>query len=60
MKIYNVEQAKNQLNQLIEMGYKNFCPDCLSGLEETEDGILYCPNEMCLNEEQQKISEILK
>ena len=35
-----------------------FCPDCLSELAKTEDGdksIYYCPNEMCLNEEQENV-----
>ena len=60
MKIYTEEEAKKQLNQLIDMGYTSFCPYCLSGLETTEDGKIYCPNEMCLNEEQQEISEMQK
>jgi NAD-dependent DNA ligase len=55
MEIYNIEEAKNHLQQLIDFGYNHFCPDCLSGLERTEDGVLYCPNEMCLNDEQEQI-----
>jgi len=53
MKKYTKEEAQNQLNQLIKVGYTLFCPDCLSGLEQTEEGIFYCPNEMCLNDEQE-------
>ena len=53
MKIYNIEEAKNQLQQLINIGFTKFCPDCLSGLETTKEGELYCPNEMCSNEERQ-------
>ena len=57
MEKYNIEQAKNQLNQLIETGYTLFCPDCLSGLEQTEEGEFYCPNEMCSNEERESKKE---
>ena len=59
MEIYNKEDAKRQLQQLTDMGYTHFCPECLSGLETTDDDTLYCPNEMCLNEEQQKINEVV-
>ena len=34
-------------------GFKDdtlFCPDCRTPLEKTTDGNLYCPNEMCLND----------
>jgi hypothetical protein len=48
MEKYNIKEAEKHLNVLIEMGYKYFCPYCLSGLEETDEGELYCPNEMCL------------
>ena len=54
MEKLSVEQAKNQLNNLISMGYKYFCPECLSGLEQTEEGEFYCPNEMCSNEEREQ------
>lgn len=28
-----------------------FCPYCCSKLETTKEGTYYCPNEMCLNED---------
>jgi hypothetical protein len=45
------DEAKVYLQQRIDVGFKHFCPDCLSGLEQTKEGTYYCPNEMCLNEE---------
>ena len=47
----NKEQARSHIQQLIAEGYTYFCPDCFSGLEKLEEGGLFCPNEMCLNEE---------
>jgi len=36
-----------------------FCPDCLTELKlvHTDDSIYYCPNEMCLNDEQGELNE---
>ena len=34
-----------------------FCEHCLSRLVQTEDGLWYCPNEMCLYEEQGVLTE---
>jgi len=40
-----------------------FCPYCLSALQETDEGtgestgIYYCPNEMCLYDEQGRIEK---
>lgn len=31
-----------------------FCPHCCSKLEYTDEDKYYCPNEMCLNEEEYK------
>ena len=36
-----------------------FCPDCLTQLREAEDDEghhFYCPNEMCLNDEEIKFN----
>lgn len=32
-----------------------FCEHCLTRLVQTDEGLWYCPNEMCLYEEQGKI-----
>jgi len=32
-----------------------FCPYCLTALAQTDDGFWYCPNDMCLNDEQGKL-----
>jgi len=29
-----------------------FCESCLTRLKQTDDGSWYCPNEMCLYDEQ--------
>ena len=53
MEKYTIEEAKRFLENQIKQGYKYFCPYCLSGLVKTEEGELYCPNEMCSNEERE-------
>ncbi len=32
-----------------------FCEHCLTRLVQTDEGLYYCPNEMCLNDEQGEI-----
>lgn len=34
-----------------------YCEYCLTQLVQTDEGLWYCPNEMCLNEEQATIDE---
>jgi len=34
-----------------------FCDYCLSKLRRTDDGLWYCPNEMCLYDEQGNIDD---
>ena len=35
-----------------------FCVYCYEKLIKTKDGLWYCPNEMCMNDEQGEIDEI--
>ena len=32
-----------------------YCEHCLTQLTQTDEGLYYCPNEMCLYDEQGKI-----
>lgn len=52
MSILNGEELKKELAWLPKTNKREFfCGDCYKQLEEINEGVLSCPNKMCLNEE---------
>lgn len=56
MSYLTAEQVRDWAAHQPEDGY--WCEDCLSRLvQNPESGKYYCPNEMCLNQEEYDIKE---
>lgn len=43
---------KEAIEAIEDMDGDKFCPECLHACSVSEDGEIYCPNEMCLYEER--------
>jgi len=53
MDYLTAEQVADWARHQPEDGF--YCECCLTRLAQTDEGLYYCPNEMCLYDEQGKI-----
>lgn len=55
MEYLTTEEVRGWVNSQIDDAY--YCEDCLTRLVQTDEGKWYCPNEMCLQDDEITITE---